>query len=39
MQAFVRFADAFARNRNFVDVSNTKTRTKIMIAGMTFNFF
>ncbi len=39
MQAFVRFADAFVRNRNFVDVSNIQTRTKIMTAGMTFNFF
>lgn len=39
MQAFVRFADAFVRNRNFVDVSNTLTRTKIMTAGITMNFF
>jgi hypothetical protein len=39
MQAFVRFADAFVRNRNFVDVSNTQTRTKIMTAGITMNFF
>jgi hypothetical protein len=39
MQAFVRFADAFVRNRNFVDISNTLTRTKIMTAGITMNFF
>ncbi len=38
-QAFVRFADAFVRNQNFVDVTNTHTRTKIMTAGMTLNFF
>lgn len=39
MQAFARFADAFVRNRNTIEVSNTQTRTKIMTAGMTFNFF
>lgn len=39
MQAFARFADALTRNRDFVSVSNNLTRTKIMTAGMTFNFF
>ena len=39
MQAFARFADALVRNRDFVSVSNNLTRTKIMTAGMTFNFF
>lgn len=39
MQAFVRFADAFVRNRDFTNDFNNLTRTKIMTAGMTFNFF
>ena len=39
MQAFARFADAFVRNRDFTNDFNNLTRTKIMTAGMTFNFF
>lgn len=38
-QVFARFADAFVRDRKFVEVSNVQTRTKIMTAGMTVNFF
>ncbi len=39
MQAFARFADAYTRQNNLVEISNQRTRTKIMTAGMTFNFF
>lgn len=39
MQAFARFADALVRNRDFTNDLNNLTRTKIMTAGMTFNFF
>ncbi|MCD9186381.1 MAG: hypothetical protein LUM44_08095 [Pyrinomonadaceae bacterium] len=39
MQAFARFADTFARNRDFVNELNLRTQTRIMTAGMTFNFF
>lgn len=39
MQAFVRFADTFARNRDFLNDLNLRTQTRIMTAGMTFNFF
>jgi hypothetical protein len=39
MQAFARFADAFVRNRDFTNDVNNLTRTKIMTAGITFNFF
>lgn len=38
-QAFVRFADAYIRNRDFTSDSNQLTRTKILTAGMTLNFF
>ncbi len=38
-QAFVRFADAYARNRRSIEFSNTQTRTKIMTAGLTVNLF
>lgn len=38
VQAFARFADAYAR-RNALDTATQLTRTKIMTAGMTFNFF
>ncbi len=39
MQAFVRFADTFSRNRDFIADVNNRTRTKIINAGLTFNFF
>ncbi len=39
MQSFVRFADAFVRRRDFTNDFNDLTRTKILTAGMTFNFF
>lgn len=39
MQSFVRFADAYARNRDFVNVLIDRKRTRIATAGMTFNFF
>jgi hypothetical protein len=39
MQSFVRFADVYARQRDFVNDLNNRTRTKIMTAGTTFNFF
>lgn len=39
VQIFARFADAFTRNRQTIEVSNVQTRTKIMTAGMTVNFF
>lgn len=39
MQAFARFADAYVRNRDFINDLRNRTRTKIMTAGMTFNFF
>jgi hypothetical protein len=39
MQSFVRFADAFVQNRDFIADLNNRTRTKILTAGMTFNFF
>lgn len=39
MQTFVRFADAFVRRRDFTNNFNDLTRTKILTAGMTFNFF
>ena len=38
-QLFARFADAFTRNRNTIEITNIQTRTKIMTAGMTVNFF
>lgn len=39
-QVFARFADAYTRRNTFgLEVSNQLTRTKIMTAGMTFNFF
>lgn len=39
-QMFARFADAYTRRNTFgAEVSNQLTRTKIMTAGMTFNFF
>lgn len=38
-QMFVRFADTFARQRDFVNDLNNRTQTRIMTAGMTFNFF
>ena len=38
-QIFVRFADTFARNRDFLNDLNNRTQTKIVTAGMTFNFF
>ncbi|HRH40917.1 MAG TPA: hypothetical protein PKY82_04680 [Pyrinomonadaceae bacterium] len=39
MQSFVRFADTFARNRDFLAISDNRTRVKILTAGVTFNFF
>lgn len=39
VQVFARFADAFTRNRRTIEVTNVQTRTKIMTAGMTVNFF
>ncbi len=39
MQVFARFADAYVRNRDFTSDSNQLTRTKIMTAGLTVNFF
>jgi hypothetical protein len=39
MQSFIRFADTFARNRNFIDIIDNRTRVKILTAGLTFNFF
>jgi hypothetical protein len=39
MQCFARFADAFVRRRDFTNDFNDLTRTKILTAGMTFNFF
>lgn len=39
MQTFIRFADTFSRNRNFSFDINERTRTKIINAGLTFNFF
>lgn len=38
-QMFIRFADTFARQRDFVNDLNNRTQTRIMTAGMTFNFF
>lgn len=39
MQSFIRFADTFARNRNFIDIFDNRTRVRILTAGLTFNFF
>lgn len=39
MQAFVRFADTFARNRDLTVFTDNRTRVKILTAGLTFNFF
>lgn len=39
MQSFVRFADTFARNRDFTIDINNRTRVRILTAGLTFNFF
>jgi hypothetical protein len=39
MQAFVRYANTFARSRDFVFDVNNLTRTQIINAGVTFNFF
>jgi len=39
MQAFVRFADTFARNRDLTVLTDNRTRVKILTAGLTFNFF
>lgn len=39
MQLFVRFADAFARNRDFINDLNNRTQTKLVTGGLTFNFF
>ncbi len=39
MQAFVRFADTFARRRDFPNDLNERTQTKIITAGITFNVF
>lgn len=39
MQSFIRFADTFARNRDFTFDVNSRTRVKILTAGLTFNFF
>lgn len=39
MQAFVRFADTFARRRDFPNDLNERTQTKIITAGVTFNVF
>jgi hypothetical protein len=39
MQLFMRFADTFARNRDFVADINNRTQTKLITAGMTFNVF
>lgn len=38
-QLFVRFADTFARNRDFINDLNNRTQTKLLTGGMTFNFF
>ena len=39
MQSFIRFADTFARNNDFIFNVNNRTRVKIINAGLTFNFF
>lgn len=39
MQSFIRFADTFARNRDFTIDLNNRTRVRILTAGLTFNFF
>ncbi len=39
MQTFIRFADTYSRNRNFSFDLNDRTRTRIINAGLTFNFF
>jgi len=39
MQAFVRFADTFSRNRDSIIDVNNRVQTKIINAGLTFNFF
>lgn len=39
MQSFIRFADTFARNRDFTIITDNRTRVKILTAGLTFNFF
>lgn len=38
-QAFVRFADAYIRDRDFINVSDRLTRTRILTAGLTINVF
>lgn len=38
-QLFVRFADTFARNQDFINDLNNRTQTKLITGGMTFNFF
>lgn len=39
MQSFIRFADTFVRNRDFIIDINNRTRVRILTAGLTFNFF
>jgi hypothetical protein len=39
MQSFIRFADTFARSRDFTIDLNNRTRVRILTAGLTFNFF
>lgn len=39
MQAFVRYADTFARSRDFLFETNSLNKTRIVNAGLTFNFF
>ncbi len=39
MQSFIRFADTFVRTNDFIFNVNNRTRTKIINAGLTFNFF
>ena len=39
MQTFVRFANTFARQRDFPNNLNTRTQQRIITAGVTFNVF
>lgn len=38
-QIFVRFADTYSRNSDFLAISTARTRTKIVTTGITFNIF
>ncbi|MBX7173070.1 MAG: hypothetical protein K1X72_19020 [Pyrinomonadaceae bacterium] len=39
MQSFIRYADTYARIRDFTAITDNRTRVKILTAGLTFNFF